>query len=140
MTLKPEMMSYAFNVHDEFFQPDPAYVANEMHALHPRDELEAFCRAAQAYDVKPEIEAFDTGAFWNLEFHRRKGLLLDPVWTTLFLGWAGGAWTPPTHDFSLYLVQHLPVDVNWNVSVMNPVEQRRILPLAVAMGGHVRVD
>ena len=139
MDLKPDMMSYAFNVHDEFFQPDPAYPANEMYALHPRDELEAFCSAALEHGVKPEVESFYTGAFWNLEYIRRKGLLVDPVWTTLFLGWAGGAWTPPTHDSLLYLVRHLPQRVNWNVSVMDSASQWKILPLAIAMGGHVRV-
>jgi 3-keto-5-aminohexanoate cleavage enzyme len=29
--------------------------------------------------------------------------------------------------------------VNWNVSVMDPATQWRLLPLAIAMGGHVRV-
>jgi 3-keto-5-aminohexanoate cleavage enzyme len=139
MTLQPEMMSYAFNAHDEYFQPDPAYPANEMYALHPRDELESFCRSALEHDVKPEVESFYTGAFWNLEFIRRKGLLRDPVWTTLFLGWQGGAWTPPTHESLLYLVHHLPPRVNWNVSVMDAETQWRILPLAIGMGGHVRV-
>jgi 3-keto-5-aminohexanoate cleavage enzyme len=139
MTLEPEMMSYAFNVHDEYFQPDPAYPPNEMYALHPRDELETFCRAALEHGVKPEVEAFYTGAFWNLEFIRKKGLLADPVWTTLFLGWPGGAWTPPTPESLIYLLHHLPPRVNWNVSVMDPATQWRILPLAIAMGGHVRV-
>ena len=139
MELEPDMMSYAFNVHDEFFQPDPDYPPNEMYALHPRDELEVFCRAALERGVKPEVESFYTGAFWNLEFIRRKGLLANPVWTTLFLGWAGGAWTPPTHDSLLYLVRYLPADCNWNVSVMDPATQWKILPLAIAMGGHVRV-
>jgi 3-keto-5-aminohexanoate cleavage enzyme len=139
MTLGPEMMSYAFNAHDEFFQPDPAYPPNEMYALHPRDELAAFCRAALAARVKPEVESFYTGAFWNLEFIRGQGLLEDPVWTTLFLGWQGGAWTPPTHESLLYLVHNLPPRVNWNVSVMDRATQWRILPLAIAMGGHVRV-
>ncbi len=139
MTLAPDMMSYAFNVHDEYFRPDPDYPANEMYALHPRDELEEFCRAAQANGVKPEVECFYTGAFWNLEFIRRKGLLDDPVWATLFLGWEGGAWTPPTPDALLYLVHHLPPQTNWNVSVMNPQLQWGLLAIAIAMGGHVRV-
>ncbi|HEY8619259.1 MAG TPA: 3-keto-5-aminohexanoate cleavage protein [Dermatophilaceae bacterium] len=139
MSLAPEMMSYAFNVHDEFFQPDPAYPANEMYAIHPRNELVEFVRAAQAHGVKPEVESFYTGAFWNIEYVRRQGLLLDPVWTTLFLGWAGGAWTPPTPDALIYLVNHLPARCLWNVSVMNPEQQWRILPQAIAMGGHVRV-
>jgi 3-keto-5-aminohexanoate cleavage enzyme len=139
MELRPDMMSYAFNVHDEFFQPDPAFPANEMYSLHPRDELQAFCEAAQKANVKTEIECFYSGAFWNLEYIRRFGTLDDPVWATLFLGWPGGAWTPPTPDSLLYLVRHLPSDVNWNLSVMDPATQWKLLPLAIAMGGHVRV-
>jgi 3-keto-5-aminohexanoate cleavage enzyme len=138
MELRPEMMSYAFNVHDEYFRPDPAFPANEMYALHPRDELEEFCRGALEHGVKTEVECFYTGAFWNLEYIRNQGLLADPVWATLFLGWQGGAWTPPTHDALLYLVNHLPPRVNWNVSVMDPM-QWRLHALAIAMGGHVRV-
>jgi 3-keto-5-aminohexanoate cleavage enzyme len=138
MDLKPEMMSYAFNVHDEYFRPDPAYPANEMYALHPRDELEEFCRAAQARGVKTEVESFYTGAFWNLEFIRKLGVLDDPVWTTLFLGWAGGAWTPPTHDALMFFASHVPQRVIWNLSVMDPM-QWRLHALAIAMGGHVRV-
>jgi 3-keto-5-aminohexanoate cleavage enzyme len=139
MELRPDMMSYAFNVHDEFFQPDPAYAANEMYSLHPRDELQAFAEAAQKAKVKPEIECFYTGAFWNLEFIRKFGTLDDPVWATLLIGWPGGAWTPPTPDSLLYLVRHLPERVNWNLSVMDPATQWKLLPLAIAMGGNVRV-
>jgi len=139
MKLKPDMMSYAFNVHDEYFQPDPTLPANEQYAIHPRSELEAFCRAAMEHSVKPEVESFYTGAFWNLEFIRDQGLLENPVWTTLFLGWPGGAWTPPTSDALDYLVRHLPSDVNWNCSVMNSQQQWRILAVALGLGGHVRV-
>jgi 3-keto-5-aminohexanoate cleavage enzyme len=139
MKLKPEMMSYAFNVHDEFFQPDPAYPANEMYALHPRDELLEFTRVAEEHGVKPEVESFYTGAFWNIEYVRRHGLLQDPVWTTLFFGWAGGAWTPPTADALIYMVNHLPERCLWNTSVMDPASQWNILAQAIAMGGHVRV-
>jgi 3-keto-5-aminohexanoate cleavage enzyme len=88
--------------------------------------------------VKPEIECFYTGAFWNLEYIRRLGVIEDPIWATLFLGWQGGAWTPPTHDALLYLVNHLPQRVNWSVSVMDQ-KQWAIHALAIAMGGHVRV-
>jgi 3-keto-5-aminohexanoate cleavage enzyme len=139
MDLRPDMMSYAFNAHDEFFQPDPAFPANEQYAIHPRSELQEFCAAAIEHGVKPEVESFYSGAFWNLEYIRAKGLLVDPVWTTLFLGWAGGAWTPPTADSLLHLVAHLPKNVNWNVSVMNPEMQWRLLALAMSLGGHVRV-
>ncbi|MDL9980749.1 3-keto-5-aminohexanoate cleavage protein [Microbacterium sp. ASV49] len=139
MKLGPDMMSYAFNVHDEYFRPDPAYPANEQYAIHPRSELEAFSAAALEHGVKPEIECFYSGAFWNLEYIREQGLLQDPVWATLFLGWPGGAWTPPTPDSLLHLAKHVPDNVNWNCSVMNSQQQWRILALAMSIGGHVRV-
>lgn len=139
MELRPDMMSFAFNAHDEYFRPDPAYPPNEEYAIHPRSELEAFCRAAQEHGVKPELECFYSGAFWNAEFIRSLGVLDDPLWVTLFLGWPGGAWTPPTPDSLLHLVNHLPARTIWNVSVMNPQQQWRILAVALGLGGHVRV-
>jgi 3-keto-5-aminohexanoate cleavage enzyme len=139
MGQKPDMMSYAFNVHDEYFRPDPSLPANEMYSLHPRDELEEASSAALKHGVKLEIECFYTGAFWNLDYIRNLGLLENPVWATLFFGWQGGAWTPPTHKSVTYLVDHLPENVNWNVSVMDPVKQWPLLAMAIGMGGHVRV-
>ncbi|RHW24951.1 3-keto-5-aminohexanoate cleavage protein [Nocardioides immobilis] len=135
----PDMMSYAFNVHDEYFRPDPAYPANEMYSLHPRDELEEASKAALEHGVKLEIECFYTGAFWNLEFIRNQALLENPVWATLFFGWQGGAWTPPTAKSMLYLVDHLPENVNWNVSIMDPATQWPLAAMAIGLGGHVRV-
>jgi 3-keto-5-aminohexanoate cleavage enzyme len=139
MDLHPDMMSIAFNAHDEYFQPDPAYPANEMYAIHPRDELLAYSKAAFEKGVKVEVESFHTGAFFNIEYVRQHGILPDPVWTTLFLGWRGGCWTPPTAKALIFLLDHLPPNVNWNVSVMDPPTQLNILTLAITLGGHVRV-
>jgi len=141
MDLHPDMMAIAFNAHDEYFQPDPKYAANEMYASHPRDELEAYSRMAMEKGVKVEVEAFHTGAFWNMRFIADKGVLPEPIWSTLFLGWAGGCWTPPTPKALIYMVDHLPegLRINWNVSVMDPATQWEILTLAITMGGHVRV-
>jgi 3-keto-5-aminohexanoate cleavage enzyme len=141
MDLHPDMMAIAFNAHDEFFQPDAAYAANEMYASHPRDELEGYSRIAKDKGVKVEVESFHTGAFWNMEFIARMGLLPEPIWTTLFLGWPGGSWTPPTPKALIYMLDHLPKDraINWNTSVMDPPTQWQILTLAIMMGGHVRV-
>ncbi|GAA1850290.1 3-keto-5-aminohexanoate cleavage protein [Pseudonocardia ailaonensis] len=135
----PDMMSYAFNVHDEFFQPDPSVPPNEMYSLHPRDELEEASTAALEHGVKLEIECFYSGAFWNMEFIRDKALLENPVWATLFFGWQGGAWTPPTAKSMIYLVDHLPPNVNWNVSIMDPKTQWQLAAMAIGLGGHVRV-
>jgi 3-keto-5-aminohexanoate cleavage enzyme len=109
-----------------------------MFAIHPQEELVAYAEAGEKYGVKIEVECFHTGAFWNLEFVRRKGLLKN-AYTTLFLGWPGGTWTPPTEKALVYFVDHLPKNCVWNVSVMNPEKQWDLLAVAVALGGHVRV-
>jgi 3-keto-5-aminohexanoate cleavage enzyme len=135
----PDMMSYCFNVHDERFQPEPDDPPFEIYALHPRDELAEAARAAKEHKVKLDIECFYTGAYFNLEYIRRQGLLEEPSWATLFFDWEGGAWTPPTADAVQYMVRHLPPGVNWGVSIMNAKAAWELIPLAIAMGGHVRV-
>lgn len=139
MTLHPDMMAVAFNAHDEYFNPDPQFPPKRMMAIHPVEELLAYAEAAVEHKVKLEVECFHTGAFWNLEFIRREGFLKEKAYTTLFLGWPGGTWTPPTEKALIYMVDHLPKNCIWNVSVMNPGKQWDLLSLAVSLGGHVRV-
>jgi 3-keto-5-aminohexanoate cleavage enzyme len=140
MTLGPDMMAVAFNAHDEYFQNNgPEYPPKRMMAIHPVEELIAYAQAAEEHKVKLEVECFQTGAFWHLDFVRKAGYLRDKAYTTLFIGWPGGTWTPPTERSLQYFVDNLPPNVTWNVSVMNPEKQWSILALAVALGGHVRV-
>jgi 3-keto-5-aminohexanoate cleavage enzyme len=139
MTLGPDMMAVCFNAHDEYFQPDPAFPPKRMMAIHPVEELIAYAKAADEHKVKLECECFTTGAFWHLDFVRRQGLLKDKTYVTLFIGWPGGTWTPPTERALQFMVDNLPENCIWNVSVMNPEKQWSILSLAVALGGHVRV-
>jgi len=135
----PEMMSYCFHPHDERFHPDPAYPPMEMYALHPRDELQEIAAAAVEHNVKLDIECFYTGGFYNLRFIREQGLLPDPCWATLFFNWSGGTWTPPTHDAVLFMHKNLPPAVNWTTSIMDPATAWKLIPLVIAIGGHVRV-
>ncbi|MEJ2558494.1 MAG: 3-keto-5-aminohexanoate cleavage protein [Anaerolineae bacterium] len=141
MGLKPDMMSYCFNAHDEHFQPDPEYPANEIYATHPRAELVEFAQAAHDHGVKVEVESFHTGAFYNMRYVKKNGILPEPIWTTLFLGWPGGTWTPPTPQGLIFMVENLPKElkVNWNTSVMDPPTHWQVLTHAINMGGHVRV-
>lgn len=139
MELGPEMMAIAFNAHDEYFRPDPSLPPKRMFAIHPQEELLAYAEEAEKHKVKIEVECFHTGAFWNLEFVRRANWLTENTYTTLFIGWPGGSWTPPTEKALIHMVDHLPKNCIWNVSVMNPDKQWDILSLAVSLGGHVRV-
>jgi 3-keto-5-aminohexanoate cleavage enzyme len=139
MQLRPDMMAVAFNAHDEYFQPDPAYPANAIYALHPLEELRGYCHATAEYGVKIEVETFHTGALWNMRKLMDEGLLKGPIWTTLFIGWSGGSWTPPTERALQYMVDCLPPGANWNISVMNPERHWNLLAMAIGLGGHVRV-
>lgn len=138
--LRPDMSSIAFNAHDEYFQPDPAYPPFEIYAVHPVAELKQYASLANEHQVKLEIEAFHAGAFWNVnKLRQEKDLLPDPLWITLFMGWPGGSWTPPTPDALQFLVNNLPPRSNWNMSCMDPSAYWTVIAHTIAMGGHVRV-
>lgn len=139
MKQKPDMMSVCFNAHDETFQPDPDYEPIEMYALHTRDELAKYCKLTDKYGIKPEVESFHYGAIWNALRMIELGLLKTPVWTTFFLGWPGGCWTPPTCKALIYMHDHLPPNFNYSVSVMDPKAHWQILTQSILLGGHVRV-
>jgi len=139
MKLGPDMMSVAFNSHDEYFQPDPEYPPNAIYSLHPLDELRDYARVTAEHGVKMEVESFHSGALWNLRRLQSEDLLPGPVWTTLFIDWAGGSWTPPEARALQFMVDSLPPGVNWNVSVMSPVRQWSLLAMAIGLGGHIRV-
>jgi len=139
LDLGPEMMSVAFNAHDEHFQPDPEYPPNCIYSLHTLDELRDYAVELPKHHVKPEIEVFHSGAIWNLNKLHSEGLLAEPLWATLFIDWEGGSWTPPTEAAILYMTDLLPGFVNYNVSVMSPTAQWKLLSMVIGMGGHVRV-
>lgn len=139
LKLGPEMMSVAFNAHDEHFQPDPEQPPNTIYSLHPIEELREYAVELPRHGVKPEIEVFHSGAVWNLNRLHSEGLLSEPVWATLFIDWEGGSWTPPTEAALLFMVDLLPDFVNYNVSVMSPTAQWKLLSMVIGLGGHVRV-
>jgi 3-keto-5-aminohexanoate cleavage enzyme len=88
--------------------------------------------------VRPEFEVWSTGAIWNLSFLIAQGVVSPPYFTTLFFGWPGGTWSPPTVEEYLYRRRFLPEGCIVNVSIMGP-EQIEILSAAIVRGDHVRV-
>ncbi len=150
--IRPDMSSINFNSHDEYFQPNPDYPPTTIYAVHPISELREYARLAIEYGVKLEIECFSTGAFWAIRKMREgsfwtddgvrelePGLMPDPLWATLFFGWAGQGWTPPTARGLQYMVDHLPENVNWNVSCMQPPDYWQLIAHAIGLGGHIRI-
>jgi 3-keto-5-aminohexanoate cleavage enzyme len=109
---RADMISVILNHHDE------AFVEVDTHVLHPREELEDYARLTTEYGVKPEFEVWHTGSIWNLKFLIDRGVLKPPYITTLFFGWPGGTWTPPTIEEYLYRRKFMPEGCVVSVSVM----------------------
>jgi 3-keto-5-aminohexanoate cleavage enzyme len=129
---KADMLSIILNHHDE------AFAQTECLVLHPRQELEEYvCLCTQA-GVVPEWEVWHSGSIWNLNYLIGKGLLKPPYVTTLFFGWPGGTWSPPTVEEYLYRRKLMPAGCVCNVSIMGE-QQREILTAAILLGDHVRV-
>jgi 3-keto-5-aminohexanoate cleavage enzyme len=127
-----DMISMIVSHHDE------AFVGLDVHVLHPREELAEYMRLCNEHHVKPELEIWNTGSIWNMQYLIDQGLLPAPYFATLFFGWPGGAWSPPTIEEYLYRRRYMPEGSVINTSVMGP-EQVQILASAIVNGDHIRV-
>jgi len=129
---RADMISIILGHHDE------AFVNIETHKLHDRQELIDYSKLLKKYNVRPEFEVWHAGHIWNLNFLINGNYIDPPYFTTLFFGWPGGNWTPPTIDEYLYRRKLMPKKSVINVSVMGR-EQEKIITAAILMGDHVRV-
>lgn len=127
-----DMISVMTGHHDE------AFVQLDCHVLHPREELVQYCEMGQKYDVKPEWEIWHTGHLWNMHYLQERQLIKDPAVLTLFFGWPGGNWTPPTVAEYEGRRSHVPEEAVVTLSVMGQ-EQMTLLVHAIQGGDHVRV-
>jgi 3-keto-5-aminohexanoate cleavage enzyme len=129
---KADMISIILNHHDE------AFALTECSVLHSRQELAEYARLNQKYALIPEFEVWHAGSIWNLRYLMDQGLLTAPYVTTLFFGWPGGTWSPPTLEEYRYRRKLMPAGCVCNVSIMGEA-QREIIAAAILMGDHVRV-
>ncbi len=129
---KADMISIILNHHDE------AFVGADFNVLHLKEELVEYIGLCKQYGVIPEWEVWHSGSIWNLKYLIDKKLLQPPYVTTLFFGWPGGTWSPPTIEEYLYRRRLMPEGCVCNVSIMGE-GQREIITAAILNGDHVRV-
>ncbi len=129
---KADMISIILGHHDE------AFAQSETSVLHPRQELLEYARLDREYGVIPEFEVWHAGSIWNLNYLIDQQAVAPPYVTTLFFGWPGGTWSPPTVEEYLYRRKLMPSGCTCNVSIMGE-GQREILAAAISLGDHVRV-
>jgi 3-keto-5-aminohexanoate cleavage enzyme len=129
---KGDMVSIILNHHDE------AFVGADFNVLHPKEELIEYTQLCKKYCVIPEWEVWHAGSILNLNTLIKTKLLKPPYITTLFFGWPGGTWSPPTVEEYFYRRKLMPEGCTCNVSIMDKT-QRDILTAAIINGDHVRV-
>jgi 3-keto-5-aminohexanoate cleavage enzyme len=87
------------------------------------------------YNVKPEVECFESGMIENARPYITSGAFRSPYWFQFVLGIRGAA--PATVKQLLHMVEQLPPQSLWSVCAIG----RAQLPMnlaALVMGGHVR--
>jgi 3-keto-5-aminohexanoate cleavage enzyme len=125
--LKPELASYDAGtmnwMHSTLFINHPAF-------------LEKLAQVMSENGVKPEIEVFDAGMFYNAMYYIKKGILRGPGYFQFVLGAAGGI--AATVENLMFLKSLLPADAAWSAFGIG-AGHLPILYATLALGGHIRV-
>ena len=125
--LKPELASFdagSMNwMHSTLFINHPAF-------------LERLAGVMNENGVKPEIEVFDPGMFYNAIHYMKKGILRGPGYFQFVLGAAGGI--AATVENLVFLKSLLPADAAWSAFGIG-AWHLPILFATLALGGHIRV-
>tara|TARA_R110000751_G_scaffold20536_2_gene60004 strand:+ start:10450 stop:11349 length:900 start_codon:yes stop_codon:yes gene_type:complete len=87
-------------------------------------------------DVKPEIEAFDTGHLWFAKQLVAEGILTSPALVQLCMGVPWGA--PNDLNTFMAMVNNVPDDWNWSAFSLGR-DQMPFVAASVLAGGNVRV-
>jgi 3-keto-5-aminohexanoate cleavage enzyme len=98
---------------------------------HPRF-LEKLCKAVNEYDIKPEVEVFDSGFMGNTAFYVKKHGLKTPTHYQFIMGVPGGM--DGTAKNLAFMVDMLPEGSTWSVSGIGGKTHLPMLLCALAMG------
>lgn len=133
LELGPDMASFLLGHHDLRFE-----TGQNLYASRTREDSVRLAEAHVRLGVKPEWEIFQSGQVWNLRFVLDQVAVPPPYWMTLFFGWPGGEWSPPTAQELLHRASLVPEGALWTASVVGP-SQTALAALAIHLGGNVRV-
>ena len=104
-------------------------------------DFEYLCRATRENETKPELEVYDVGHLYNLDFLIREGLISLPVHLQFVMGVLGAIRGTP--EDLLYLKNKAdklfgPDNYTWSVIGIGAAHLS-LSSMAINMGGHVRV-
>lgn len=125
--LKPELASFDAGSmnwgHTTIFENSPSF-------------LEELGIKMKENNVKPEIEVFDSGMYYNAEYYLKKGVLDSPAHFQFVLGAPGGM--KATISNLVFLKKLLPTNSTWSAFGIGKMHLP-ILYATLALGGHIRV-
>lgn len=125
--LKPELASYDAGTmnwgHTTLFVNHPAF-------------LEKLGRTMIENGVRPEIEVFDAGMFYNAAYYMKQGVINAPGYYQFVLGAPGG--TAATVENLVHLKSLLPPDAVWSAFGIG-AGHLPIMFAALSLGGNIRV-
>lgn len=125
--LEPELASYDAGTmnwgHSTLFINHPAF-------------LEKLGRTMVEHGIRPEIEVFDAGMYYNAAYYMKQGVIKAPGYFQFVLGAPGG--TTATVENLVYLKSLLPADAIWSAFGIG-AGHLPILFATIGLGGHVRV-
>lgn len=98
--------------------------------------VEFLAKTMAERNIKPEIEVFDVAMIHNAVQLHKAGLVKAPLHFNLVLGVKGSLPATPKNLF--FLVESLPPNAIWGVSVVGP-QHVNLSVMAMALGGNVRV-
>jgi 3-keto-5-aminohexanoate cleavage enzyme len=130
--LRPDLAAFLLGHHDL------ATRGRSLNSLRTREDCVKLAQTHLALGIKPEFEIFQAGHVWNLQYVLERVALPRPLYLTLFFGWEGGEWSPPTMEEYLHRSQLVPTDAISTLTFAG-AEQLPVQLLAIARGGHVRV-
>jgi len=100
-------------------------------------QMQAFARQMNKFDVKPTFECFDLGQVNNAKMLIDKGLVEPPYYFSFVMGVPGGV--PATARNLFSMADQLPEKNLWTSIAVGGRASALLHPLAIGMGGHVRV-
>ena len=134
---KPEMASLnSGSINFGIFSATRKQFVLDSVQLNPWSELQRFGKIMKECGVKPEIEVYEAGMINNALTLEKAEALDRPFHCQFVLGVLGAM--QATVENLVFLKNSLPPDSSWSVCVLGP-DIFRIGPVAVAMGGHVRL-
>lgn len=98
--------------------------------------LRAMGQIITDFDVRPEIEAFDTGHLWFAKQLVEEGILKSPAMVQLCMGIPWGA--PNDMNTFMAMVNNIPIDWYWSAFSLGRDEMPYVAA-AILAGGNVRV-